>query len=429
MKILHINTYDRGGAANACLRLHEGLFDAGVDSKVLVLHKTGNNYPAVYAYEPKKIQQLLLLDKIKGKIKRILREFYLYKDAVPKHAKQMQWIYQNRDINLEMVSPPVSHIDITNNCLYDEADIIHLHWVAGFVDYKTFFSKCKKPVVWTFHDQNPFLGIEHYSEKLLHPDSEGLPIRRIFSTEEIAIEEKYKQLKKDIFKTFPLHIVALSNWMQNEIVASNMFPIAKTHLIPNGIDSKKFVTLDKKFCRQLLQLPTDKKIILFASDNVDNNRKGISYLLNALANLHNDNLIVCSVGQKNSMGNEKKNFIELGEIRDQRLMNVAYSAADVFVIPSLMDNLPNTVIESLLSGTPVISFPVGGIPDMLRQGTNGYIATEISVTALSESIDLFFKKGIEWNTENIRRDAVERFDISVQVKRMLQLYQSVTANC
>ena len=107
------------------------------------------------------------------------------------------------------------------------------------------------------------------------------------------------------------------------------------------------------------------------------------------------------------------------------MMCVAYSAADLFVIPSLMDNLPNTVIESLLCGVPVISFPVGGMLDMIKHKKNGCIASEISVEALANSINNFFDNGVELSAEEIRKDAIDRYDISVQVKNMIQLYNDV----
>ena len=423
MKILHINTYDRGGAANACLRLHEGLLNAGVDSKVLVKHKSHNNIPEIYEFsvEVKKT----LSERLKRKIQRILKEFGLYKPKLPVWKKEKQDLYNLRPNGLEMISSPKSNIDITSNNLFREADIIHLHWVADFLDYQTFFTKCKKPVVWTFHDQNPFLGVEHYAEKFLSPDNQGFPIVRQINDLELKIEEKYKKIKQEVFTNTPLNIVALCNWMKNEIIGSQMFPLAKISIIPNGIDANQFKILDKSFCRNLLNLSLDKKIILFVSCSIDNNRKGLNYLLSAFEKIKTDNLIICSIGEKSYSQNKTLHYIELGKIADQRLMNAAYCAADLFVIPSLMDNLPNTVIESLLSGTPVVSFPVGGMVDMIKHKKNGYIAKEISVDALSEAINCFFEKGVEFSADAIRVNAIERYDISVQVKNMLQLYNEI----
>jgi len=426
MKILHINTSDQGGAANACLRLHEGLLNSGIDSKVLVRYKSNNNLPEIYVYEKMVHEKITYKKRLENKIQRILNEFGIRKrNPVPETEIERQFLQKLRSKDLEMISFPQSDIDITNNKLFCEADIIHLHWVAGFLDYKTFFARCNKPIVWTFHDQNPFLGVEHYNEKLSGPDQNGYPAIRQFDNYELEIEEKYKQYKRKIFKNIPLNIVALCNWMKSEINDSKMFPLSKINIIPNGIDSKQYKILDKKFSRELLNLPLEKKIILFVSDNINNNRKGIKYLLKAFEKINSDNYVICCVGRNIYSQSEYIKYIELGEIKDQRLMNAAYSSADLFVIPSLMDNLPNTVLESLLSATPVVSFPVGGMLDMIKNKKNGYIASKITVDALAEAINEFIKNGVDFTAEEIRKDAVERYDIAVQINRMTQLYKDI----
>ena len=426
MKILHINTYDYGGAANACLRLHDGLLKSGIDSKVLVRHKSYNIFPEIYAYEPEIIP---FSKRLKRKIQRILKEFYLYKEkvSIPELEIESQNLQKIRLNSLEMISFPESNIDITNNKLFSEADIIHLHWVASFLDYKTFFIKCQKPIVWTFHDQNPFLGVEHYAEIFFSPDNQGLPIARQFDDYELKIEEKYKRVKREIFKNIPINIVALCNWMKTEIIKSQMFPLAKINIIPNGIDSAQFKILDKTFCRELLNLPLSKKIILFVSDDINNNRKGLNYLLKSFEEINIDNLLICSIGKNmnSQLKHSKINFIELGKVYDQRLMNVAYCIADVFITPSFMETFGLTIVESLLCGIPVISFPNGGSYEIIKDEFNGYITKDLSVDALSEAINIFFSVGIKWEPTEIRKDAIERYDISLQVKKIKQLYTDV----
>jgi len=420
MKILHINTYDRGGAANACLRLHEGLLNFGINSKVLVLHKTNNNFPEVYTYKQFNRKTFFLF--FNKNIQRIMRKCGLHKIQIFK--KEREILQELRPEGMEMISFITNANDITDNELFREADIIHLHWIADFLDYKAFFSKCKKPIVWTFHDQNPFLGVEHFAELFLGPDDNGEAIIRQCTAYEAKIEKKYKQIKSYIFKDLSINIIVLSNWMKNEVLSSQMFPLAKINFIPNGIDSNHFGILDKMFCRKLLNLPLNKKIILFVSDNINNNRKGLNYLLRTIEKIKSNDFVLCTVGgSKSNLKNE--NFIELGKIHDQRLMNVAYSASDLFAIPSLMDNLPNTAIEALLSGIPIISFPVGGMLDMIIHKKNGYIAKKISVDALTNSINDFFWHGVELSADEIRKDAIKRYDISVQIKNMLWLYKDI----
>ncbi|MDR2684231.1 MAG: glycosyltransferase [Prevotellaceae bacterium] len=429
MKILHINTSDRGGAANACLRLHKGLLSAGVDSKVLVLYKSNNNIPQVFTFEALTIKEKSVSEKIKGKIKYILIKLYLYRNSPNKIKVQRQMLAQSRDYRLEMFSFPESDYDITDSQLFKDADIIHLHWVADFLDYQTFFAKCKKPVVWTFHDQNPMLGIEHYAEWYSAIDNDGFPVKRTISNIERTISDEKFQIKKEALSKFNnLNIVTVCHWMKSECEVSEIYNRFAIFMIHNGLNGNIFQPRNKVFARSLLDIPQDKNIILFVADNISNNRKGYEYLLRALRKINNENVMLCSMGSKNAEIINNKHITEFGNISDERLMSVIYSAADVFVIPSLMDNLPNTVLESLLCGTPVIGFPVGGIKDMVIDGQNGYLTNEISVSALAGTINKFLQNPKIFDTRQIRKDAVERFESSVQAKNVLNLYKKINVH-
>ena len=173
MKILIINTYDRGGAANACLRLYQGLLDEGIDASLL-LKKKQKNLPNAEILAPQK-QKKSILQKLNAKLKTLMRELNLIKKEST--SPQLSFL-KNRPQSLELFSFPDSNFDITDSPLYQEADIINLHWVAGFLDYKSFFEKNTKPVVWTLHDMNPFTGGEHYEENYSGIGIDGFPIEK-----------------------------------------------------------------------------------------------------------------------------------------------------------------------------------------------------------------------------------------------------------
>src|SRR5690606_8995588 len=158
------------------------------------------------------------------------------------------------------------------------------------------------------------------------------------------------------------------------------------------------------FSRKLFNIPEDKLVILFVAESTASPRKGFIFLQKAIEKLRLENVILCSVGGQNTELKSTNELIELGSIKDERLMSVVYSAADVFVIPSIMDNLPNTVLESLMCGTPVIGFPVGGISDMIVDGENGLLTKEISVTSLAEALTYFLANPKRFDRENIRRE-------------------------
>ncbi len=341
MKLLLINTSDVGGAGKACARLHLGLLNSGVDSKFLLANKR-NNHIESYTLEP--LRDESLNGKIKNKFIKILRELKILK---PLKKSDKELFLEKRKKGLELFSFPYSNYDITESELYKQADIINLHWVAGFMDYQSFFAKNKKPIVWTLHDMNPFTGGEHYIENYFGIDCKGFPVKRVFTTEE---KEQFKKIldikKKALSGVKNLHFVTLCDWMTNELKQSDFFSRFPIHCIPNGIDSNVFNIRDKNYSRELLSIPLDKKIILFVADLINTNRKGFEFLLRAIKKIEQKDVLLFVIGHKNEKLERFDNIIQYGMVNDERLLSSIYSSADVFIIPSLMDNLPNTVLES-----------------------------------------------------------------------------------
>jgi glycosyltransferase involved in cell wall biosynthesis len=417
MKILIVNTLDNGGAATACKRLHYGLLPKGVSSQVLLKIKQSNWVKStVFVPIRNKITTFYLLKKA---VVLLLKKMKLYKN------KQHEFIRQRKK-GLELFSFPNSDCDITDCNLYKESDVINLHWVTDFLDFKTFFEVNKKPVVWTLHDMNPFTGGEHYLESFLGINDLGFPIVRKLTEEEITVANNNLKLKKEIIsKISNLTVVAPSKWLLNEAQNSELFRGLKIHHIPNGINTSVFSPREKKYSRELLNLPQDKIIILFVAESISSNRKGFEYLKRAFNKIQDSNLILCAIGSKIFDIPASHNFFELGPIQDELLMSVAYSAVDVFVIPSVMDNLPNTVIESLVCGTPVIGFPVGGIKDMIEEGVNGLLTDDVSVDSLVITLKKFISNPYFFNSHQIRKNAVESYDESIQSKRYIDLFTEI----
>ncbi|SDB64964.1 Glycosyltransferase involved in cell wall bisynthesis [Flavobacteriaceae bacterium MAR_2010_188] len=417
MKPLLINTFDVGGAANACIRLHKGLMNNNIDSKVLV-KEASKNFEQVHQISITALQSSLRT-KISKKSKNILGELNLYSEKPDPFISQ-------RSFGLEMFSYPNSDYDLTASVLYKEATLVNLHWVARFLDYPSFFKKNTKPVVWTLHDQNPFSGGDHINEEFLGIDEKGLPIKRKLSKIERKVFKENLAIKKEALQPIDnLNLVVLSSWMQNEVNKSELFSNYNTTLIPNGLDSTIFKPSDKNFCRELLDIPLDKKVILFVSDLFSRQLKGFEFMKRAMLQIKNKDVLFLSVGGGFDEPLNNNNHKHIGFINDEKLMSVVYSAADAFVIPSLMDNLPNTVMESIMCGTPVIGFPVGGIKDMIKDNLNGHLTDEISVASLADGINDFLNKSDSFDTDAIRKDAVERYDLSIQVNAYINLYQSL----
>jgi len=419
MKILLINTYDRGGAANACLRLHKGLLEIGVESKLLLLYKSKNiDYTYQFVFE--KINKF----SFKWWVAKCKSRLFKYSGiGLFDSRAYFNDFCSKRDYDLDMFSHHYTDYDITKSELYQEADIINLHWVAGFVDLKKFFLKNRKPVVWTFHDMAAFTSGEHYLEWYGQISSKGLPTLRSFTNSEIYWKNKLLKVKKNIYNSVEnLTIVTPSKWLTTESNDSKMFGVKNAITVPYGLNTRVYKLLSQDIARNALGLPLDKRIVLFVAQLFVKRRKGLGYLKNAINQLDLKNVVLCTVGEIHTSFLDSDSTIELGTINDETKMAMVYNAADVFIIPSLMDNLPNTVIESLSCGTPVIGFPVGGILDMIKPGFNGLLTNEISVSSLRNTIQTFIDMETSFDRNEISKDAHAKYSLEIQAKEYKDIF-------
>lgn len=391
MNILHLNTYGYGGAGRACARLHQALRGQGVDSRMLVLDQRDPAVEECYSYFNDRPGPLLLHRRL---------------------DKLGQWRAWGKPKGFDFFSPPRSVYRIHRHPLVQWADVINLHWVARWLDYPTFFANVNRPVVWTLHDMNPFTGGYHYEK--------GFP------------RDAYEQLIRDnertkerVFSGFPdLHVVTLNRWMHGLSSASQLLGRFPHHLIPNSLDTSVFRPIDKFQAREELGLPPDKRLLLFVADKVQNERKGIRYLLEAFPLLNRSDLAVVAVGDHPPRPDNLP-FYALGRIGEERRIARAYAAADVFVIPSIEDNLPNTVLESLSGGTPVAGFRIGGIPDMVRDGENGFLADEIGAGPLAQAVMRVLNHS--FSPDALHAAAVERYHPHVQARRYRAVYEQLVS--
>lgn len=381
MKILHINTNSNGGAAKACTRINEALNEKNIDSDVLVLNNKNDKFKTYKMSPAEKIFHTIY--KIRKKALRF--SFFIKKE--------------------NLVSFPDTKIKIQQNDIYKNADIINLHWVANFLDYR-FFSQNKKPVVWTLHDLEPFSGGNHYSYKT------NILNKLIFRY------KKYFLLKNKV----SINIVCPSRWIMEKSKNSELFGSLLHHHIPNPFNPNIFKRYNKEDTRKEFEIPNEKKVILFVSDSINDKRKGFNILIDSFNLLKDDNILLCSVGSnKNKL--ENKNYLDLGYINNEETMAKIYSMADLFVISSLEDNLPNTMIESLMCGTPVIGFEIGGIKETIENNVNGLLTEEISPDSLLKII----KEGInkKFDNEKIRDNAINKYSYSVIAKKYIDLYNKI----
>jgi glycosyltransferase involved in cell wall biosynthesis len=382
MKPLLINTLSSGGAAKACIRLHEGLMQQGIESELLTL-QNGSQHIKNHTRYPQDGWRSL---------------YHLFQDYKQKALVKIAGVEA-----FEFIRSPYRIQELE---LYHQADVINFHWTNRFLDYPSFFKENTKPVIWTLHDMQSFSGGYPY-------DSE-INLKLFKRTIQNNINEKL-----DLLTNQNIHIVCLSKWMMNESKKSKVFKRFPHYLIPNGIDTSIYRYQDKLKAKKKLGLNTDKKMILFVSATVDHKRKGFQFLSEALDHPSMAHIDLMAVGSMPTSSNQK--IRSTGYIKEEKRLAEIYAAADLFVIPSIEDNLPNTVVESLCCGTPVVGFNIGGIPDMVTHGVNGLIANQIDAIHLRKQILNALE--MHWDTENISHQAHRKYALNVQSTSYLQLFQ------
>lgn len=415
MKIVHVNTFDlRGGAARSAFRIHQGLAHLGHDSTMFVLGSESRN-PEVKRFVP----PADFLSRIKRRIRRdrIDAAFARYRASRPAGLEPFHDCRSPHGPDILQQVP--------------ECDIVHLHWIAGgFVDYWEFFSGISPhaPIVWTLHDMNPFTGGCHYDLGCGRFAGQCGNCPQLGSQEPADLSRRIWEDKRAALAQIAparLHVVTPSQWLAREVERSSLFQRFPLSVIPYGLDLDTFAPKNRMHARELLGLPVDAKIILFVADGLDNRRKGFPLLIDALAGLHGiSGLMLLSVGNGHAEGSLKVPWIHLGSLSQDRMLPAVYSAADIFVIPSLQDNLPNTVLESMASGTPVIGFAVGGIPDMVRPGVSGTLVEPENVTALRVAVEDLLNDPAQLSQMglNCRRIVEEEYCLELQARRYEALY-------
>lgn len=399
MKILHLSYSIKGGAGIACLRLHQALLNKGIDSKLL--HLSPYNSPENEAYALKPNETLLY------KIKRKLGLSNKIPDIYNKKFKQLNG-------NFENISLPFSNYRLHEHQLVKNADIIHLHWVSDFVDYPSFFSHLKKPIVWTLHDMNPFRGIFHYQ-------LDEVRNQKLFE----KYDEEIRNLKLSIIYKYkaPIKFVSPSNWLMNEARNSGLKGY-DIQTIPNCLSSNFSSEILSQNFKLQHKIPENNTVLLFVAQSTNVYRKGMDLLLNALIALKTKNITLLIIG-KSELKQQSVNVKCIGEINDSNKMAYYYTNVDAVIIPSIEDNLPNVMLEALSFGSPVVGFDIGGLKDHVHQNITGILSKELNVNALAEVIMEFINNKYLFNRSTIKDYALKNFGKSSVANAYIDLYKTI----
>jgi glycosyltransferase involved in cell wall biosynthesis len=315
--------------------------------------------------------------------------------------------------------------------LWGSPDILHLHWIAdGALDLAS-VARSNIPVVWTMHDTWPFTGgchildgCEKYQERCIHCPCFSVQRGRGYVARQFALKQK-------AYQAIGITVVSPSRSYLEKAKRSALLHSADVRHIPNCIDTALFRPIDKILAKQVLQLPETETIIMFGAVSVTDRHKGIDLALDALqrvaASTDGTSFTCVSFGGGRLPEDLPFPVISLGRLSDQISLVLAYSAADMFVCPSRQDNLPNTVLESLACGTPVVGFAVGGIPDMVEHGVNGYLATPEEPEDLARGISLLLgDTNLRQRMSAAGREKVEReFSFPTIARKHIALYEDI----
>ena len=419
LKVLHVALDDGGsGAGRAAYKLHAGLRRLGHESSMFVAKKISTD-PAVRAFEPPSDQQ-----SRRGRERRkeeIGWDFARYGGSRPPYLIG-DGFTDDRGVNgpepLEQLPP---------------RDLLNLHWFGGFLDYRTFFATVPEasPVVWTLHDMNAFTGGCHYDDYCGKFAARCGACPQLGSDEEQDLSREIWGRKSEALEAVEegrLQLVAVSRWMAEEAGRSSLLGGFPVTVINPSIDSQVFAPRDRAAARSALGVPEDASVVLFIADSLVTRRKGFSLLAGALEALKDvPNLFLLSLGYHDPGIVKDVPNLNLGYIEDDPALSGVYSAADVFVMPSVQEAFGQTVLEAMSCGTPVVGFDLGGIPEMVRSGLTGELVPPQDTKALAVAMRGLLEdpeKRAELSA-NGRRVAVEEFAPDVQAGRYAEVYRSM----
>jgi glycosyltransferase involved in cell wall biosynthesis len=404
MKVLLMHKGDagQGGGQVQMLRLASGLRARGVDAKILCRDRT-------------------LTDSIR----------------MPSRPRIERWLRRvTQGIGLNDVHL-LSSYDVTKLPEFREADLIDLHCLHhDTLSYMALPAiTAAKPAVFTFHDMWPLTGHCHAGLECTRwktgcgkcPHLDVAPAVRRDAT---AMEWK---LKRRAYESSRFSIVAPSKWL-HDMIGHSMLAGHELHHIPHGIDTELYKPLDKAMCRHILGIPNDKKVLVFGAESLARTLKGGDLLHAALSQLPESlkrETVLLAFGQMQAanLAGIGIETIRLGYLSNENLKVLALSAADVFVNPTRAENFPLVVMESMACATAVVSFAVGGVPEMVRPGETGVLAEPENPASLAKGIEdiLSDRAALEAMERRCREVVIAEYSLELQARRYHELYQRVIA--
>jgi glycosyltransferase involved in cell wall biosynthesis len=425
MKVDHLSTYPTGGAANAARRLHEALLADGIDSRFWSKPQrqqtpTAGSSSDVLTWPPEgsHLQRWLRTATQVGRKLQLKLEY--------------QWSLAGRPSELEVFTSPRRELPTPYGASRLSGDVLHLHWISKLVDYASFFASIpgSKPIVWTLHDMNPFTGGCHFSggcSNFVHQCDDCPQLGRRGKHD---LSHRYFTVKQRAAAGLNLHVVAPSRWLEREARRSTLLAGARSfRTIHYGLDTQVFEPQDPRTARRELGLPENRVIVGYGAASLGVRRKGACEFLQAMRLLKGQQDLIClSFGSGNLPNDDSlPEFRQAGFVVEPTKLALLYSAMDLFVLPSLEDNSPQTGLEALACGTPVVAFDAGGISDFVRHGESGLLAPVGKAADLARQIQELAAapRQREFLGRGGRQVVLKHFEVQRQTQAYVDLYEEV----
>lgn len=403
MKVVHICTSLNGGAGLCAARIMEATRKLGVDARAVVAYGNKSEYVDVveekipWSRNPfiKKFQVLFMLMGLWPCSRRTTKKIWK-----ARRGEKNQTVF---------TSPVTSYTSLVDHPWIQEADIIHLHWIGNFVDYKSFFTNVKKPIVWTMHDQNPGLGGFHFQQW------------KDDATKELKqMDEEMMAIKKQAYdQVASMTLVTISSQMDDYAKNNSLLKQFPRVRIPNGVDGDAYAPIDKQMARATLGIPNDSVVFLFVAEMIHEERKGLKKLVTAIEQIDIASKMLVCLGRYKQVPTASFPIRCEGHIPNSRLQSIYYSAADYYVLPSTLEAFSQSQLEAMACGSPVISFPCSGAEDLIDE-TNGVVCEGFSIKALVNGIAQALSRHYEGKA--IRQSVLSQYSYDKVGQRYLDCY-------
>ncbi len=410
MRVCLVNASDvTGGAARAAYRLHRCLLQSGIESRLRVGVKNGDDWTVIGPRSAAGKGLALVKPTLAALLTNTLRTG-----------------------NTVLHSAAIFSGRLGKELNRSDADLVHLHWICGELLSIAEVGRLTKPVVWTLHDMWPFCGAEHYTDDFRWRDG-YLRSNRPPTEGGVDLNRWVWRRKRRAWRK-ALTLVAPSQWLAQCVRESVLMSGWPVHVVPNPLDTDHWRAVPRDQARRALALEERGRLILVgAAGKVDDPRKGMDLLLAAVSDIRNRiptaRLVVFGRSEPRHPPQTGIPIRWLGPLHDDISLRLAYSAADLVVLPSRQDNLPNVGVEALSCGVPVVAFDTCGLPDIVAHRENGWLAEPFVPGSLAT--------GIAWALEsearllelsaNARRSAETRFAYPVVAKKYLEIYEEALA--